>query len=307
VEAARGRAPAPGLEQRRERQLLHEQALSAGWRLAVDWPDLVGAPRSMDWLRSLRAAGDHRSCAGLLAQALPGRGDVADPGRLCDWLARADDIAATVPAAALAIDPGPAAGLTALLRDEALAGRARQALQQQQAPQGQARQAAEQAQQAVARAQQGADMLPGGPVEVGPLAMQRAPMVEQLPRRFGAIAARLLAQLLDMCHVAAALGRQAGSECPGRNAWPEGELCGTGCALTARGPVFHRVRLDLAGRVADWRAVAPTDWHFAAGGAAARQLAACSDESRARLAIAGFDPCAPWSLQLGSPQPAGTP
>jgi hypothetical protein len=282
IEAALGQTPEPGVEQGRERRLLREQALSAGWRLAVDWPDLMGAPRSMDWLRSLRAAPDDRVCAMRLAQALPAPADAADPDRLRRWLAQADGAAAAVPAAALAADPAPTASVTEPLRQEALAKRARQVLSHGQAQ---------------------ASTPSAGPVEVGPLAMQRAPLVAQFGRQVGAIPARLIAQLLDMCHIARALGDESQGEDAGGSAWSEDELTGTGCALTARGPVFHRVRLDRSGQVVEWRSVAPTDWHFAAQGAAARQLSGCRGEGSARLTIAGFDPCAPWCLESGSAQP----
>ena len=78
------------------------------------------------------------------------------------------------------------------------------------------------------------------------------------------------------------------------------EGIGLGRAVTARGPVFHRVALDAEGHVEDWRVLAPTDWHFAPGGALeieANRRPLTADQLR--LLVLGFDPCAPWSLQLG--------
>ena len=80
-------------------------------------------------------------------------------------------------------------------------------------------------------------------------------------------------------------------------AWQESSRIGTGRATTARGPVFHRVSLDEKDRVVQWRAVAPTDWHFAPSGPVAKTLGEVAAEKSARLAIAGFDPCAPWTLE----------
>ena len=48
----------------------------------------------------------------------------------------------------------------------------------------------------------------------------------------------------------------------------------------------------------EWRALAPTDWHFAPGGPAEGALANSPSEAGARLAVASFDPCAPWTLQM---------
>ncbi len=71
---------------------------------------------------------------------------------------------------------------------------------------------------------------------------------------------------------------------------------GIGSAMTARGPVFHRICLGEADTVVDWRVLAPTDWHFAPGGPAARELGELGTPTAMRLLIASYDPCAPWTL-----------
>ena len=76
-----------------------------------------------------------------------------------------------------------------------------------------------------------------------------------------------------------------------------GERAGTGCAVTARGPVFHRVDLAGDGSVARWRALAPTDWHFAPRGPLAALLGPGYSDRDIDLLVAGFDPCVPWELR----------
>jgi hypothetical protein len=134
------------------------------------------------------------------------------------------------------------------------------------------------------------------------------------------VASRLLAQLLDMRAIIETLARDPDdAPCPQADAWSpaataevagggngainggEGSagLYGTGSAITARGPVFHRVVLAPGGdTVADWRVLAPTDWHFGPRGPVAAGLAAMKEPTPRRVAllVASYDPCAPWAL-----------
>ncbi len=50
--------------------------------------------------------------------------------------------------------------------------------------------------------------------------------------------------------------------------------------------------------VADWRVLAPTDWHFSPRGPVASRLTAMAGQTRERVAIlvTSYDPCAPWAL-----------
>lgn len=74
-----------------------------------------------------------------------------------------------------------------------------------------------------------------------------------------------------------------------------------GLALTARGPLRHCIEIE-DGRIAAWRADAPTDWNFAPGGpveAHAVRLEPGEDlEVRAQWLLAAFDPCAPASAHI---------
>jgi len=277
VEAAR-EEEAADLELQRSQRLWREQALSAAWRLAVDWPDLLGLPRDLAWLKDVRGATDEQVVV-LLDKALAGLSSVATAEDLAAWARAGNSVAATLAQRALALQPETdCVPLQAqALRADALSARARTLLASP-------------------------DYNPGAAIaeaaEVGPLAMGRDPLVGTIVEQYGhGVHSRLLALLADMRHIILGL---AGEVLPqdALTAWPEGEQVGTGCAFTARGPVFHRVALDDRDRVRQWRAVAPTDWHFAPGGPVAAALADCDEEAYGRLSVASFDPCAPWSLQL---------
>lgn len=144
----------------------------------------------------------------------------------------------------------------------------------------------------------------GSPLEVGPLAMARDTLAGELRATMGStVVSRLLAQLLDMRAIFRALdGRTASLNGP---AWIQASARslpangGVGCAVTARGPVFHRVVLGpTADIVVDWRVLAPTDWHFGPRGPVAGKLATlpAPTQQRVALLVASYDPCAPWAL-----------
>lgn len=274
VEAAR-EDDAAEREWQRDQRLWREQALSAAWRLAVDWPDLLGLPRDLAWLKALRSATDEQVVE-LLEKALAGMGGVATVEDLATWAREGDGVAAALAQRALALKPETDLQ-TRALRADALSARARALLASPDYDPGAAMPEA---------------------VEVGPLAMGRDSLVGAIVDQYGhGVRSRLLALLVDIRHIMIGLAGQVLSE-DAPTAWPEGEHAGTGCAFTARGPVFHRVALDDRDRVHHWRAVAPTDWHFAPGGPVAAVLAGCDEQPHGRLSVASFDPCAPWSLQL---------
>jgi len=278
VEAAR-EEEAAGRELHRDRHLWREQALSAAWRLAVDWPDLLSLPRELAWLKAVRAGTDEQVAA-LLDKALAGLDDVATTEDLAAWAGEGNSVAAALARRALSLAPEAASAPLQVeaLPAGALSARARTLLAN-------------------------ADYHPGaampGAVEVGPLAMGRDSLVGAILDQSGhSTRSRLLALLADMRCIIAGLAGRVATDGSLPTAWPETDLAGTGCAITARGPVFHRVELDERERVRNWRALAPTDWHFAPGGPVAAAMADCHEEARGRLAVASFDPCAPWSLQL---------
>ncbi len=276
---AAARAQPQSAEQRAadERCLRREQALAAAWRCTVDWPDLLGEPRQLDTLKRVRQASADPELASLLQELAPGLDQVTNVQELLAWIDDGGSVPARV--AGLALDAPPGAGNSCTGTDaspEALAQAAEQAL-----------------------AQEPFNPLDpaGGPREVGPLAMGRDAMIAQLKESVdNPVLARLLAQVLDLRVIYRALRQPAPApkEYPG---WAGTDGSGLGCAITARGPVFHRVRLD-ADTVTDWRVLAPTDWHFSPDGPVARELRHLATPAAMRLLIVSFDPCAPWSLHL---------
>jgi hypothetical protein len=292
VAAARRQAPEPDQQRRNDNALWQEQALASAWRLTVDWPDLLGEARQMAALKRVYQAPGARERGVALAQLVPGLDKIAGVDDLLDWVRGSDC---------------PAARVIRLARDTT----ADSAPEPPVAGLGTAgwQQAA-----SVALSREPFDPLDpaGGPLEVGPLAMGRDPLAEELKAGMGStVVSRLLAQLLDVRAVVETLaanpeytaGAQAGAWSPPAPDGVDGvhgEIrCGMGSAITARGPVFHRVVLAPAGdTVADWRVLAPTDWHFAPGGPVAGKLAALAPPSPQRVAllVASYDPCAPWAL-----------
>lgn len=259
-------------------QLWREQALAAAWRLAIDWPGLVGRAREIPLLKSTQQAADPESLATELLNFLPGLIAAEDTEALLDWLERSECTAATVIQRARDLEFGVDAPHAAQLASgQELQGMALAAM-----------------------AHEPFDPLSplGAGIEVGPLAMCRHPLVEEIASSelFGALSRRLVAQVLDTLVIAGHLLDER-STYP-LSAWPLGDRIGLGRANTARGPVFHRVALDEDDRVRDWRVLAPTDWHFAAEGPLAHEAGRIDgDNDMLAILVMGFDPCAPWSIQ----------
>ena len=279
VAAARGQALSPQQRIDQELRLWREQALAAGWRCTIDWPDLLGEPRQLATLKQLRAATTARELAALLQGLMPGLEQVTSVNELLDWAQQGATSPGKLACLALASEQDTGAGFTLpLVSPAALAPVAARAF-----------------------AREPFDPLDpqGGPLEVGPLAMARDALIPGLPGATGKpVLARVLAQVLDMRVIYRAL-RDPPAEPPGGDGRTDRPGTGLGCALTARGPVLHQVRLDPADpdRVADWRVLAPTDWHFGPRGPVLRDLAGLDNSAAMRLLIASYDPCAPWTLQ----------
>ncbi|MCG5242955.1 nickel-dependent hydrogenase large subunit, partial [Azospirillum doebereinerae] len=155
----------------------------------------------------------------------------------------------------------------------------------------------------------------GAPAHTGSLARRADhPLVVSVAERHGfGLAALLAARLADMAalprHMAEATGRV-------RPAVPAVAFLvsaapGVGCGVveTARGRLAHWLRLGPDGRIADFRAVAPTEWNCAADGPLARGLAALPAgpdlAERARLLVALRDPCVACTVTLEEAGGAG--
>jgi hypothetical protein len=282
--AARGEARAREDDVRVD-ELWQEQARAAAWRLAIDWPDLLGEERDLAALRRVMQAGTAGDAAARLAEFLPGIEGIDSMADLLHWMATADCSAARTLRHADAVEEGATGGgAVSLLRGEALL---RQALTVFATP--------------------GFDPLdPAGvAVEVGPLAMARDPLVAALPavQGVGRSTRRLLAQVLDTRAVTRALAQAPEFAAAGDSLTVAPGL-GVGSALTTRGPVFHRVALAPEGgnTVGEWRVLAPTDWHFARRGPLAAATAGSTPEATPlRLLVASLDPCVAWSVMA----PAG--
>jgi hypothetical protein len=290
VAAAKGNAqhPQPDLDA----SLRQEQALACGWRLCVDWPDLLGETRQMTALKQLYQAQDDKQRATALGQMITGMDTVRSLEALLAWVEDSDCLAARV-----IRHTAEATGANAriqealpLLDESGLRSRACAAL-----------------------AAEPFDPLDpaGGPLEMGPLAMGRDPLVMALQDSMGStVLSRLLAQLLDTRFIARALlatpseQQPAGAPASARSLPRTGDTnSGMGWAVTARGPVFHQVQLadgadTAADTVVDWRVLAPTDWHFGRHGPVKRELSLLEASTRGQVAlvVASYDPCAPWTL-----------
>ena len=273
VAAAVGRSGQPANV---ERLLWREQALAAAWRCCVDWADLLGEARGMEELSAIYRSPDDSACAAALASLAPGLVELHTLDQLLDW-ARAGGCL-------------PARVVQRALRCERPLGAARCV-------------AGGELTDITRQVFSSPDFDPLAPwhdsLEVGPLAMARDPLTEELQAEMGAsIAARLLAQVLDMRTICTAL-LSSQARAPETNAWPAGNGTGIGRAITARGPVYHQVSLqdEAPDIVADWRVLAPTDWHFSAHGPVLVGLSALEDPADMRLLITAYDPCTAWSLR----------
>lgn len=276
---AAARAQEESTEQQLEnaRRLWREQAMAAAWRCTVDWPDLLGEPRQLDALKRIRRAREDREIGAMLRQLVPGLEEVMSIDSLLEWVGDGGSSAARI--ARLAIDTEYGA------RDETAAGDSSIDALVQAA--------------GAALAQDPFDPLDpeGSPREVGPLAMARDTLTAEIGRHTGSLTlARLLAQVLDQRVIYRALHSDR-AEVNENYRWAGPGGSGVGCAITARGPVFHRVRLDVD-RIADWRVLAPTDWHFGPRGPVVRDLRELSTPEAMRLLVVSYDPCAPWSLHI---------
>jgi hypothetical protein len=278
VAAAQGQSEQAAERRAREDRLWLEQGMAAAWRLAIDWPRLVDEPTDLQGLRSVQRAREKNAMAGELIHFLPGLDAVETASELHTWVATSDCLAARVVRHAQSLDASePFAGpLPLSLQGDALRTRAQAALGAQPF-----------------NAQQ-----PGEEsIEVGPLAMARDPLCATL--QTGLLEQRLLSQLLDTRAILNALAGGSGTESESWS-WPLSDGLGMGCAMTARGPLFHRVQLDekRPGKVAEWRVIAPTDWHFSANGPVIQTAASGNFSAQwLRLLVAGLDPCAPWSVE----------
>lgn len=272
IAAARGETESREMTERHEQQLLHEQVQSSIWRLTVDWPSLLGEERDLATLRFAMRTTDTPTLQALLADKLDGLANVNDSAELPVWIERRGCTASRLIARAADLDralekePLLTAPIPVRTPGDVLAA----CLGYGFWPEADA-------------------ALAPPPGEVGAIAMARHPLTASLAGPFGRLTRRLLAQALDAAFlvgadaVSAGLGQGVNSrrlagqsgDSTAERAQDDGAVTGIGWAMTARGPLVHRVVLGQADadRALRWDVLAPTDWHFAVGGPVHAMLA----------------------------------
>ncbi len=309
-----------GAQETARRLLTDAEALdSHGWQAVVEWPARLGAPPRPAALRPLRhavsavmpalypAKDGLRPGGGVLRPDAAALRDALD--RMESWLTAevfagrqprdADELARWAGQGA-----SDAARLAARLLDPELAGwgAGGVALLGESGPD---RFAAALAGDPAFASRPRHD---GAPALTGPLERQAAhPLVVSVTERFGDGLAQLFAaRLADLAELPRRMEAAIADLRPADPATAAGPAPGSGCGVaeTARGRLAHWLRLDEAGRIADARMVAPTDWNFAADGPLARGLAGAEvrgrDDAaeRARLLVAMLDPCVACGIEV---------
>lgn len=318
VERAWGSGASPVVEDAREIVVLTELVESHALSLLLDWAlamDLAPAPGPLRALRdatsALRGAVDGRGTAPF-AGATSTRLD-ASPARaaVADLAAALHDLVGTVPAGASELERWARDGDTAAARLVALVLDAGAAAfgPSDVAPLPAVGAAELGALLGADAAFASAPTLGGAPREAGALArMGAAASVESAIARWGrGTLARLVARLEELGTTprrAAELLERLGAAGGARGAVSDPprrvDGVGTGIADTARGRLTHWVRLE-AGRVADWRVAAPTDWTFHPAGAFTRGLVGVGADEARRLApihVLALDPCVPCAVSF---------
>ena len=310
VEAALDDTAAPEIERNRELEILIERAAAQAWRFTMDWPPLVGEQVRPADLKSVRDA------AAIAKKAIG-----SDATQLQAVLM---DVAVALAALIPELNPEahqdaePNVAFDRLMDGKSIPARVLQLARDHEAGVKGARNSA-----AVTLAGGGAalhDQLAHAfaaepfdstapamkqPIDVGPVAYCADGQVADVLDRFGYCATtRLFAMIVTAIGTVAALRdwRNAAGD-PNSSGVQSGKAgrVSIGGAMTARGPVLHAVRLG-GDVVVDWRILAPTDWHFAPDGAAAKALADPAhgkiDRSHAEIVVASFDPCARVKLTV---------
>lgn len=144
----------------------------------------------------------------------------------------------------------------------------------------------------------------GGAMETGALARVRDHvfMVGLLQRDGATVLARLLARLVELVELVQRL-REPSPAAVIESAAPAPRV-GLAWIQTARGLLLHRAELDEAGRILDYRIVAPTEWNFHPDGPCicglAGRSAATAEEARGctELLMQALDPCVAYQIDI---------
>lgn len=150
----------------------------------------------------------------------------------------------------------------------------------------------------------------GGAAETGAIArMRQHPMLAGwIARRGRGSGARLLARLLELAslppQLAEDLSTPEGLDTVVKS-YPLAENVGMSAIETSRGLLIHVVRLS-AGKVADYRIVAPTEWNFHPAGALVEALTQAMANpapgevaaTRAEAICQSLDPCVSFAVEV---------
>lgn len=140
----------------------------------------------------------------------------------------------------------------------------------------------------------------GAPAETGAIARLAGagPLSSWLSKRGRDPVVRRLARLTELTRLPEWLQGEAP---PMLRAWHLGEGTGVAGVETARGLLFHVVRLG-DGRVADYRILAPTEWNFHPRGPLAEAIEALArDEgtiARLERLVRSLDPCVAFRIEV---------
>lgn len=116
--------------------------------------------------------------------------------------------------------------------------------------------------------------------------------------------ARLEARLAEIAAAAAALGGAAGAATEWARAGLLDSRTGYAAVESPRGRLHHLVRVDIAGRVASYAILAPTEWNFGPRGPLvatlmANRLARGPDAAaQVERIAAAFDPCVGFAVEV---------
>ena len=293
----------PARQAERARAVLLEMAREHAWRVLVNWPEQVGLPTDMATLLRINQAANKApdGFAEVLAACLSEvmLGEVPET-----WLAR--DLAgfeawcaaaATPTAVSFAALPQSAEGASVTcpllpglreLADVAVLALARQVLDD---PGIEAR-----------------PLWHGQPAETGACARLRdTPLLAAWLATHGrGVGARMLARLIELASIPARLRTADTGDL--LRAWRIAPDTGVAGVETSRGLLLHVVRLE-AGKIADYRIVAPTEWNFHPAGPLWEALAglpATGDlAARARLLAQSLDPCVDYRVEVRDDPLAG--
>ena len=150
----------------------------------------------------------------------------------------------------------------------------------------------------------------GRPCETGALARQhRHPLVADLLQRSqgAGLLTRHVARLLELAEAPARLERLAEEGEPEQDALPA--VPGLGLVESPRGLLAHAAATDAAGRVRQWRTLAPTEWNFHPDGVLREGLSDIASrfhrdparvEALATELVLALDPCVRCRVEVVS-------